>query len=791
MSANKTNTTVPSSESQHPMRPANPATAHHATHRPASSFPLTSIRLLDGDFKRAQETSLRYLLELDADRLLAPYLHEAGLHSSATSYGSWEADGMGGHIGGHYLSACAQMYAATGDQRLRDRVEYIVGALGRCQDVGGDGYVGGVPGGRALGAELAAGTVDADLFTLNGRWVPLYNLHKSFAGLLDAYMHAHSTEALTIVCGLADWWMTVAGSIPDTLFEEILHAEFGGMNDAFAILAGITGNAGYLEQARRFSHRVLLDTLAEGRDELDGLHANTQIPKVVGYERLGAATGDVRYVRAADSFWNTLVANRTVSIGGNSVREHFHPSSDFTPMIQDAQGPETCNTYNMLKLAKLRFERTGDPAAIEFYERALYNHILSSQHPHHGGLVYFTSMRPAHYRVYSTAQESMWCCVGSGLENHARYAELIYSDSEDCLLVNLYAASELNWDRKGIQVRLETDFPRADTANLLITAASPIRATIRLRRPSWALQMEVRIDGSPVVSEGDDNGYITMSRTWEGTTTLTLRLETGLQAELLPDGSPWVSYRFGPVVLAARAGTRGVEAFQARDERMGHVAAGMLLPLSQTPVVSVSEPLDAIALSDRAAIKAELTATAVSGPVTLTLEPFAGIHDERYTVYWPAGPVDQRLRELRALDKVAAGLEQIIDAVTAGEQQPESDHAFAGEATRAGGREGIHWRSATGWFSYVLKDANRQGSILRIRFRVVEGRAHEIRLNGTPLRGSVRMERADNQVIHEFDIADVPRSTGDGGQLVISVHSLDGRATGDLLEVQLLKEAVS
>ncbi|MFN3925476.1 MAG: beta-L-arabinofuranosidase domain-containing protein, partial [Pseudarthrobacter sp.] len=420
------------------------------TQLPPSSFPLDRIRLLPGQFKTAQDVDVRYVLELDADRLCAPYLQEAGLETAAEPYGGWESDGMGGHIGGHYLTACARLFAATGDVRLLERVQYVVEVLEQCQAAAGNGYLGGVPGGRRLGEELAAGNIDADLFTLNGRWVPLYNLHKTFAGLLDAYTYTRSEKALTVLTRLADWWLTVSRHLDDDSFEEVLSTEFGGMNDTWTSLARLTGRADYLREARRFSHQALLDPLAAGDDRLDGLHANTQIPKVVGYERFAQATGDAHYFKASDHFWDVVTRQRTVSIGGNSVREHFHPSRDFTPMVLDVQGPETCNTYNMLKLAKLRFERTGEPAAVEFYERATFNHILSSQHPERGGFVYFTPMRPTHYRVYSKVHESMWCCVGSGMENHASYGELIYSHSGDTLAVNLYIPSTLDWTERGI-----------------------------------------------------------------------------------------------------------------------------------------------------------------------------------------------------------------------------------------------------------------------------------------------------------------------------------------------------
>ncbi|HJV99614.1 MAG TPA: beta-L-arabinofuranosidase domain-containing protein [Arthrobacter sp.] len=753
--------------------------------RRTSSFPLSSVRLLPGDFKNAQDVDLRYLLSLDADRLLAPFRREAGLPVAAPGYGGWEADGLDGHIGGHYLSACAQLFAATGDPRIRERLDYVLAVLAECQAAAGDGYLGGVPGGRRLGEELAAGAVDADLFTLNGRWVPLYNLHKTFAGLLDAYNYAGSAQALAMMTTLADWWLGISSQLSDKTFEEMLHSEFGGLNDTFAALADITGREDCLREAHRFAHRAILEPLAGGRDELDGLHANTQIPKVVGYARLAATTGDAASTKAADFFWDTVLMRRTVSIGGNSVREHFHPSGDFASMVQDEQGPETCNTYNMLKLAKLRFERTGDPAAIDFYERATYNHVLSSQHPERGGFAYFTPMRPAHYRVYSKSQESMWCCVGSGLENHARYGELIYSHCPEELFVNLYIPSELDWAGPEVQVRLETDFPYSDTATLHVTAAAPTEFTLRLRRPDWATGMEADAGGQ-LLGAGPGSHDLAIRTTWEGTTTVTVRLTAEVRAEALPDGSPWVSFSYGPVVLAARNGACGVPGFEAPDERMGHVASGPKLPLAGTPVVAAPNPADAVVLLDRKTLTAELTAELDGRQVSVPLEPFAGIHDERYTVYWPAGASAAELTaELAALDAAAAGAADVIDSVTAGEQQPESDHHFAGDSTRAGGSDGLHWRSATGWFSYTLAGAGETPAVLRVRFRPADGaqnRGHELRLNGVPLGEPSTAWRSVDADVQDFAV-----TAGAAATLTFSVHALPGAVTGDLLSVALLR----
>lgn len=771
-----------------------PASTETATLSP-STFPLSSVRLLPSDFKNAQNTDIRYILALDADRLCAPYLGEAGLESTVAGYGGWESDGMGGHIGGHYLSACAQLFAATGDTRLLERLQYVLRVFELCQTTDGSGYLGGVPGGRQLGVELAAGKVDADLFTLNGRWVPLYNLHKTFAGLLDAYTYAGAENALSMLVRLADWWLTVSAGLDDDVFEDVLTTEFGGMNDTLASLAQLTGRDDYLREAMRFSHRAILEPLASGQDRMDGLHANTQIPKVVGYERYAQATGNQDYRNASDYFWHTLTNERTVSIGGNSVREHFHPSRDFTPMILDVQGPETCNTYNMLKLAKLRFERTGDPTAIEFYERATFNHILSSQHPEHGGFVYFTPMRPSHYRVYSTVHESMWCCVGSGLENHARYGELIYNRIGDDLAVNLYIASELTWAERGVHIRMETEFPYSDTVRLTVTAAVPTAFTLRLRYPVWATNMELSVhdgDAAGTPSQGwqaEKGRAGTIHRVWEGTTTVSVRLRTELVAEPLPDGSPWVSFRYGPVVLAAREGTTAGETFEAPDKRMGHVASGPQVPLASTPVVVAPDPAEAVELSDREAIVAALTAVRDGSSVEIKLEPFAGIHDERYTVYWPTSVcAKKRTAELAAMDSAADQRDTVIDAVTAGEQQPESDHFFAGESTRAGGHDGVHWRNTTGWFSYVLKDSGGTSASLRVKMRQEPGGGQRITLNGVPLT-----EALHSRTEHEYEVTEyaVPAEarTEASESLVFAVHALPGISSGDLFSVELLGAA--
>jgi DUF1680 family protein len=764
--------------------------------RPVRRFPLCSVRLLPSAFADAQTTGLRYLLALDPDRLLAPFLREAGL-PAAGGYGNWESDGLDGHVGGHALSASALMLAATGEEAARERMETLLDGFERAQDAVGTGYLGGVPGGRTLGEELARGEVDADLFTLNGRWVPLYNLHKTLSGLLDAASAGGSERALAMAVRFADWWLGVSAGLDDDAFEAMLHAEFGGMNEAFADLAEQVAAAdpgdseraaAYRAEAARFSHRALLDPLLERRDALDGLHANTQIPKAVGYARLGG-----EQLPAARFFWERVTGERTVAIGGNSVREHFHRASDFTSMILDREGPETCNTANMIELSGVLFEAGGEERYLDYVERAQYNHLLSSQHPD-GGFVYFTPLRPAHYRVYSAPHEGMWCCVGTGLENHARYGELIYAlvgdeardgdrvRTDDDLLIALYLPSTLDAPERGLRARIDTAFPHAD--DVTITVDLERAGAVRLRRPSWAESMTVTVDGAALDTPAVE-GFVRTAVLEPGRHEIRVVFALGFRAEPLPDGSAWSAFSYGPVVLAARTDAVDLDGLIADGRRMAHVAAGPLRDLAATPVVTGG--VGAVVLLDRATLTAELATDA--GPVCL--EPFSGLHDSRYTLYWPTGPdAAARRAELAALDREAASGAAVVDSVTAGEQQPESDHAFVGHRSRAGGADGVHWRSAEGpdgWFGYTLVDRSQRAAVLRVLLRDRDGGGgeHELRIDGRPLGEPLAVRTRDDAV--EVDYAITP-STGEDGLVEFSLHAVGVGPTGDLLAVSLVAE---
>ncbi len=750
-------------------------------------FPLEAVDLLDGVQRRAQETDLRYLLALEPDRLLAPVLREAGLEPHAPAYPNWESTGLDGHILGHYLSASALMVASTEDPELRRRLEYSVGEVARAQQAGDDGYVGGIPDGRSLWRQVAAGQVDAADFSLDDRWVPWYNLHKLFAGLIDAYRHAAIDQALDVVLRLSDWWHAIARGLDEAQFEGMLTTEFGGMNEVFADLAELTGRPQDAAMADRFAHRALLEPLAAGEDRLDGMHANTQIPKVIGYARLAQVTGDRKFLDAARFFWETIVYGRTVAIGGHGTREHFHPRTDFSSQVQEREGPESCNSVNMIDLSRILFEIEPDRRYLDYAEKAQLNHVLSAQHPD-GGFVYFTPLRPAHYRVYSQPSQGFWCCVGSGLEAQARYGDLIWAQDGDALVVSLFTPSTLRWAEREAVVTLNTDFPFSDVATLSFALAADQQFAVRLRVPEWLSgEPEWTVNGEPVPAAVRPDGYAEIDRTWSDGDRLQLLLPMALHDEPLPDGSAWSAIEYGPVVLAARNGSENLDGLFADDSRMGHIPHGPLRPVATTPVLVRNEK--GIQVNTIDATRLEFAVQSADGS-TIALEPFFGLHDSRYTIYWPTTPVGQaaqRHDELLAMDAAALSIdERTVDHVTLGEQQPESDHAFAGADTTIGMLEGRRWRTGRGWFGYTMKDDGGEAVSLRVGLHTAEdARSCVIELDGVEV---ARIVGRIGPLFTEVEFPLPPRDeegTVEAHQLV--VRAVDNLPTPDITELRLLR----
>ena len=703
-----------------------------------SYFPLQNVKLLDSPFLQAQQTDLHYILALNPDRLLAPFLREAGLTPKAPSYTNWENTGLDGHIGGHYISALSMMYAATGDTAVYNRLNYMLDELHRAQQAVGTGFIGGTPGSLQLWKEIKTGNIRAGGFDLNGKWVPLYNIHKTYAGLRDAYLYAGSELARQMLIDFTDWMIDITSGLSDEQMQDMLRSEHGGLNETFADVAEITGDKKYLELARRFSHKIILDPLIKDEDRLTGMHANTQIPKVIGYKRVAELSQNdkdwnhaAEWDHAARFFWNTVVYHRSVCIGGNSVREHFHPTDNFTSMLNDVQGPETCNTYNMLRLTKMLYQNSQnpynanepDPNYVNYYERALYNHILASQEPDKGGFVYFTPMRPGHYRVYSQPETSMWCCVGSGLENHTKYGEFIYAHQKDTLYVNLFIPSQLTWKEQGLTLTQETRFPDDGKVTLRIDEAPKKQQTLAIRMPEWANQSKsyyVKINGKrKVIITGKGSHYLHFSRKWKKGDVVTFNLPMRVSVEQIPDKKDYYAFSYGPIVLAASTGTEHLDGLYADDSRGGHIAHGKQIPLQEVPAL-IGTP-DSIRNSihknngDRLSFSFNGNVYPAQNK-PLELVPFFRLHNTRYAVYFRQASEEQFKaiqKEMAMAEQKATELaNQTIDLIFPGEQQPESDHSIQYEQAETGTDNDRHFRRAKGWFSYHLKVKKEAGRLM-------------------------------------------------------------------------------
>ena len=662
--------------------------------REARGFDLADVRLLDGPFRRAMALDAEYLLRLEPDRLLSWFRKEAGLRPKAEVYGGWEERGVAGHSLGHYLTACAMMYAATGDARFRERVGYVVDELELCQRANGDGYVAAIPGGKKIFREVAAGDIRSQGFDLNGGWVPWYTLHKLFAGLLDAHEHCGNAKALAVVRGLADWADRTTARLSEEQFQRMLVAEHGGMNESLAELHARTGEERYLKLARRFYHRAVLDPLARREDRLAGLHANTQIPKVIGLARLHELTGEARERTAAEFFWERVVGHHTYVIGGNSEGEHFGPPDKLDARLGE-NTCETCNTYNMLKLTRHLFTWRPAGGYADYYERALYNHILASQNPEDGMFCYFVPLKPGAQKTYSTPFDSFWCCVGTGMENHARYGEAIYFRGEDALWVNLFIPSELRWKERGLTLRQETRYPEEEIVRLTFDAERPVALALRLRRPGWAAGgMSVSVNGRPQQAASRPDGFAEVRRTWRRGDKVELKIPMSLRLEAMPDNPGRAALLYGPVVLAGELGRED-------EAGVGDLVSVPVMVTEQRPLAEWVRPVAGRPLTFR---------TAGAGrPRDVTLYPFYRMHGRRYSVYWDMFTPRQwaaREAEYRAEVERARRLEAMtVDFAQPGEMQPERDHNMQGERTEAGEHSGRKWRHARdgGWVSFDLK----------------------------------------------------------------------------------------
>jgi DUF1680 family protein len=764
-----------------------------------NEFPLSDVTLLDGPFKKARDLNIKTLLEYNVERLLAPYRKEAGLTPKDSSYKNWE--GLDGHIGGHYLSALA-MNTATGNAECKRRMLYMISELKACQEANtknsadwGVGYVGGVPNSAVIWSTFRKG----DFKAFHAAWVPWYNVHKMYAGLRDAWLYTGNEDAKNIFLKFCNWAINITANLSDEQMQSMLDTEQGGMNEVLADAYEITGDNRYLIAAKRFSHRMLLDPMSQNIDNLDNKHANTQVPKAVGFERIGELSHDEKYENASSFFWQTVTTNRSLAFGGNSRREFFPSAAACTDFINDVEGPESCNSYNMLKLTEDLFRRNPLAKYMDYYERTVYNHILSTQNPETGGYVYFTPARPQSYRVYSAPNEAMWCCVGSGMENHGKYNELIYTHSNDSLFLNLFIASELNWRDKSIKLKQETNFPYKEQTKLIITeGASPF--TLLIRYPRWIADgaLKILVNGKPVSYTNHPSSYVAVNRMWKKGDVVQVDLPMHNTIEHLPNVPAYIAIMHGPILLAAKSGTQDLKGLIADDSRWGHIPSGKKLPLNKAPIF-VEDSLSTIT-NDLVPVKNQplqftMRDVKMANPMDITLQPFYQIHDARYMMYWMALSNDQYksyLDSIAADEKEKMALEErTIDFVAPGEQQPEVDHAMQSDKSRKGFAQDKSFREAFngGYFSYNMATNGETNLSLMVRYWGAEwgNRKFDIYIDDQKLVTEDNTNKWNQSKFFDIQYA-IPDSMLKGkGHVQVKFQALQGSSAGAVYYVRLVK----
>nr|WKN35386.1 glycoside hydrolase family 127 protein [Tunicatimonas sp. TK19036] len=658
-------------------------------------FDMARAKLLDGPFKHATELNITSLLQYEPNRLLAWFRESAGLEPRAEHYDGWEGESLAGHSLGHYLSACALMYKTTQDERFQERVNYMVDELAEVQQAQGDGYLGAFPGAKKIfEEEVAKGDIRSHGFDLNGLWSPFYTQHKILAGLRDAYQLCGNEKALKVATGFADWIGTIVDDLTEEQIQEMLNCEYGGMNEVLADLYAETGDEKYMTLANVFYHKEILDPLAAGEDVLPGTHANTQIPKLIGLAREYELTGNEHERKAATFFWNTVVDHHSYVTGGNANHEYFGPPDTLRNRLSD-ETTETCNVYNMLKLSRHLFAWEASAKVADYYERALLNQILSSQHPENGQVIYNLSLEMGGHKHYQNPM-GFTCCVGTGMENHSKYAANIYFHNDEELYISQFIASELQWEEKGLTLTQKTQYPEEQGTTLEIQTKQPTELTLMLRHPYWLAEesLQVSVNGEAVDISSKPGSFFPIKRTWKTGDKISIKMPFTLRLEGMPDDGDRIAVMYGPLVMAGDLGPQDDP--QANDSDY----VPRLMAENRDPNAWIKLVPDA----------SNTFKTLEAGePRDFTLKPFYTFTDRRYSVYFDLFN-QEKWRQFQAAYEEEQARKKKLELLThdffqPGEMQPERNHNFQSEKTYVVEQKGKKARQAErgGQFSFDMQ----------------------------------------------------------------------------------------
>ena len=752
----------------------------------AQPLPLAAVRVTGGPLKRAQDLNAEYLLKLQPDRMMAFYRKRAGLKPKAEGYGGWDGDGrnLTGHIAGHYLSAVSMMYAATGDQRFKDRVDYLVQEMKEVQDKNGDGFLGALEGAREKFAEVAAGNIRSTFFDLNGLWSPWYTLHKTYAGLRDAYRYTGNRTALELETKYAAWAEAILLKMNPEQIQQMLNTEFGGMNEVLADLFADTGDQRWLILSHRFDHKAVVDPLSRREDRLAGLHGNTQVPKLLGVLMRYIYAGDKADGIAAEFFWDAVVNDHTYATGGHGKDEYFGPPDELSERI-DGRTNESCNVYNMLKMTRQLFAVKPEMKYAEFEERALFNHVLGSIDPEDGRTCYMVPIGQGVRHEYQDMFRSFTCCVGSGMESHSLHGDGIYYESADRLWVNLYVPSTANWKAAGVQFAMDTDFPEGEKATLKLSMQRAKQFTLALRRPSWSeAGFEVRINGQLFKDVSAPGTYVALKRRWKTGDVVTVALPKSLRIEGLADNKNRAALMWGPLVLAGDMG----------PERRGGPADPIPSFLTESrPIEEWLKPEREKPASFRSEGIGRLTDQSKKD---VEFVPFYRLHRRTYSIYWDLYNSEtwtRRLAEVAAENARSKKIDSMTTVfVQPGDTQTEKEFNQQGEETSTDGTSGRRARRGKKWFSYDLPVDSTKSPALLITYFTIERstRTFDVLVDGQRV-GQQKIERSvpGSAAGHFFDVEyNIPTELlKDKKKITVRFQSTGGNEIAGVYGVRLIR----
>lgn len=722
------------------------------------AFDMRDVELGEGPCLVAREANRRYLHELEVERLLWAFRRNAGLPTGdAQPLGGWEAPEVEvrGHFPGHYLSACALMYRATGDEELKRRGDYMVAELAKVQEALGGGYLSAFP------EEFLDRLETRDRVT----WAPLYVIHKIMAGLYDMHTLAGNEQALEVLTRMADYYAARADKLTDFEMERMLQTEFGGMSEVLHNLYGLTRDPDHLAVANRYDQAAFLGPLALKVDNLSHIHGNTQIPKICGAARRYELTGEPVYRDLTDFFWHRVVDTRCYATGGTTSGEVWPEPNQLAGTLA-VNNQEGCKTHNMLKVTRYLFRWTGDPQLTDYYQRAFWNGIVGTNRADNGQLIYYVPLATGFSKAWGTPYDSFWCCYGTGVETFAKLNDSIYFHDDEDLYVNLFVASTVDWKAKGVRVEQVTEFPEEQGTSFVIHAERPVRFGLRVHVPCWATEgVAVNVNGRPMSTPAKATSYLTIKREWEEGDTVEVRMPFGLYAAPMPDDPELIAVMYGPVVLA------GIDA-----------------------------PADGYVLADPAKPESWVTKTE-EGPLTFAAEvqgtpvrliPWYQIVDERYGVYWRVTPEgSERHQAILAAEEARQKREaRFVDRVKVGDAESERAHNLQGERMGDGPfQQGHHWRHAPdGWFSWDLKALPDQPVTLLCEFwgSDLPPRTFDILVEGEKV-ATQALDRNKPNEFFEVEFAIPPALTQGKEKITVRFQAHPGNTAGGVFDCGILK----